>query len=84
MWGGVQVISIKMSRLETVNRDSIITTIDVDSEVFISSLDDWVRTIVWWLKWFANGVASDENVWQLIDHQWYCCSTGYDGVEEAE
>ena len=58
----MQVVGIKMSGFETVNGDSVVTTVDVDSEVFIGSFDDWVRSIIWWLKWFADSIMPDENM----------------------
>ena len=58
----MQVVGIKMSGFETVNGDSVVTTVDVDSEVFIRSFDDWVWSIIWWLKWFADSIMPDENM----------------------
>ena len=51
-----------MSRLETVDRYCILATLDVNGEIFISALENWVWSIIWWLKGFANGVMPDEDM----------------------
>ena len=66
-WGcslcsGLHVVCIEVSRFETVDGNSICMTIDVDSEVLIGSFDDWVWSIIWWLKWFADSSTSDKHV----------------------
>ena len=54
--------SINMCGFETVNRDSVVTTLDVDGEMFVSSLDDWVRFIIRWLKRFADSIMPNEDM----------------------
>ena len=58
----MHVVDVKMCGFETVNGDSVGTTIDVDGEVFVSSFDDWVRSVIWWLKWFADSIVPDTNM----------------------
>ena len=37
-------------------------TLDVNGKMFISALENWVWSIIWWLKGFANGVMPDEDM----------------------
>ena len=50
MWDGMDVVVIGMGGFEAVDGDSVIAAVHVDGEVFISSFDEWVPSIVWWLK----------------------------------
>ena len=52
----------KMSGLEAIDRNSFISTIDVDSKMFISSFNHRKWTIVRWLEWFANSIMSDKDM----------------------
>ena len=47
VWGGVEVVGIKMSGFEVIDGDSIITIIDLNCKVFISPFDDLVQSIIW-------------------------------------
>ena len=58
-----------MSRVEAIDRDSVVMTLDVYGEMFSSPLDDRVRSIIWRLQRFADSIMPDENVWQWITHQ---------------
>ena len=51
-----------MGWFEAVNGDSVMTIVDVDGEVFIGSFDDWVWSIIWCLKWFADSIMPNKNV----------------------
>ena len=48
-----------MGGFEAIDGNSVVTTVDVDGEVFVGA---WVRSIVWRLEWFSDSIVPDEHV----------------------
>ena len=46
----MEVVGIEMSGFEVFDGDSIVTTVDVDSKVFIIPFNDSVRSNMWALR----------------------------------
>ena len=40
-WAGMYFVSMEMSGLEPIDEGNVLTTIALDSEMFISLFDDW-------------------------------------------
>ena len=51
-----------MSWFQPVKRDSVMTTLDVDDKVFVSTLDHFAGSIVWLLQGSAGGVMAYKNM----------------------
>ena len=62
MWSGIRFVNVEMGGFEAINGNSVVTTVDVDGEVFVGAFDDWVRSIVWRLEWFSDSIVPDEHV----------------------
>ena len=67
MSGGVclrrfRLFDIEVSRLESIDGYGIIAVVDGNGEMFVSSFEDAVWTIIRWLEGFANCIMSDENM----------------------
>ena len=55
----MEVVGIKMSRFEVIDRNSII---DINFKVFIIPFDDSIWSVIWWLKGFTDSTMPDENM----------------------
>ena len=53
---------VNMSGFETIKRYCIMATLDVIGEMFISEFENWVWSIVWWLKGFENSIMPDKDM----------------------
>ena len=51
-----------MCRLEAIDGNSVITSIDGYGEIFVRPFDDWIRSIIWWLQGSAYAIMADENM----------------------
>ena len=51
-----------MCRLEPVEGDSVVTTIDVDHEVLGLSFEHFVGPVVWLLQWFPCSIVANKDV----------------------
>ena len=60
--GGVRGSLLHVGRFEAVQGDSLLTAINVDSEVFCGTMHYWIRAIVWWLQGFTNTINANENM----------------------
>ena len=51
-----------MSRLQAINGHSVFATVPIHGEMFVSAVDDWVRSIIRSLDGFAYSIVADEDV----------------------
>ena len=51
-----------MRGFQTVDGDSVSAIVELDGVVLVRSFEDWIRTMVGGLQWFAYRVVANENM----------------------
>ena len=85
--GGSWCELIKVCPFEMVKGNSIFSSIDVYTKVFLFALDHWVWSIIGWLKWFPHCIMTNEHMCNQRDacqrmRVWLACGGLMGGVVE--
>ncbi len=58
---------VKMRWFQTIHRHSILAALDVNSEKLVRPTEDFVWTVIGWLKWLTNRVMVYENIGSIFE-----------------